>query len=80
MNGFNLSRVPKNLPLFPFLVHVAGVTELHVEVGREDEGQQSDGARAHDVQNAAKVRDRLSDEQQDEDTEGTESAAFPIEI
>ena len=70
----------KFLPLSPVLVVRAGVAEPHVEVGRHDEGEEGHRARADEVEDVAEARDGFCDEEEDDDADGAEEAALPVEV
>ncbi len=50
-------------PLLPLLVVLARVAKPHVEVGREDEGEEGDGGGADQVKDVAEGGDGLGHEQ-----------------
>ena len=72
--------IDRSVPFLPLLVGVAGITEPHVEVGREHEGKERHGTRPHQFQDAPEARHRLSDEQEEEDAERAEHATLPVEL
>ena len=66
-------------PVFPIWVLRGVVHQPHVEVGGEDKGEEGDRGPAHQVQDGPEVGQSLRDEQKEEDGDGTEHHALPVE-